>query len=106
MIVLRQFLWFVLAMTAGHVCVGRVQAQVSEKINTLKVGDAAKDFETLGGVPSYLNRLIDPARRKDAAGIKKLLVTKYDKTRFEYNPAVNDILHASTQRPKLLRSPK
>jgi hypothetical protein len=65
-----------------------------------------EDFTSLGGVHSYLNRLIDPAKRKDADAVKKQLVDHYDRAVFEDDWTVNDIRHAKTRRPALLRAPK
>jgi hypothetical protein len=65
-----------------------------------------EDFTSWGGPAAYLTRLVDPAKRKDAAQIKKLLASDYAQATFYYDWTVNDIRQASTKRPKLLRSPK
>lgn len=66
----------------------------------------AEDFDGWGGSASYLTRMVDPAKRDDAAELKKRLPTDYRKADFVYDETINDILHAPTKRPKLMRAPK
>ncbi len=51
----------------------------------------AEEFKLFGGAATYLNRLVDSAKRKDADSVKKRLLTDYDKAIFEFDWTVNDL---------------
>jgi hypothetical protein len=47
------------------------------------------DFRTVGGAASFINRLIDPARRADAEEVKRLLLSDYRRADFQFDWTVN-----------------
>jgi len=78
----------------GRLIISRLMNQYSE------------DFANWGGPEAYLTRMVAVADRPDAMELKRLLTTDYAKAEFVYDATVNDIIHAKTSRPKLMRSAK